>query len=58
MRIVSWIVCGIGAGVLAGFATGLLRRRPKHPEPLVTGYAGGYFAPTPSEDHTAVQPSP
>ena len=57
MRIVSWILFGIGAGVLAGFATGLFRRRPVQPERPVMSYAGGYSAPTPSVDHTASQPA-
>jgi hypothetical protein len=56
MRILSWILVGIGAGVFAGFVTGLLKRRPTHPESRVPSYAGGYYPPTPSTDHTAVHP--
>lgn len=57
MRIVTWILMGIGAGALAGFATGLLKRHSSGPEPLVTAYAGGYAAPVASADHTATQPT-
>ena len=57
MRIVTWILMGIGAGALAGFATGLLKRHSSGPEPLVTAYAGGYAAPAASADHTATHPT-
>lgn len=56
MRIVTWILMGIGAGALAGFATGLLKRHSHRPEPFVTAYAGGYAAPVASADHTAAHP--
>jgi hypothetical protein len=59
MRIVWWILGGVLIGIAAGLATGLLRRQPvrnvqKTAEPRAA-YAGGYAAPTPSEDRTAAR---
>jgi hypothetical protein len=57
MRIVAWILGGIVLGLLAGVATGLLRRQPTRYErrtgELATAYAGGYAPPTPAVDRTA-----
>lgn len=53
MRIVTWMLMGIGAGALAGFASALLRRRHHRVGDSVAEYAGGYAAPVASEDQTA-----
>ncbi|MGW0230072.1 hypothetical protein ACWDWO_17300 [Actinopolymorpha singaporensis] len=57
MRIVTWMLMGIGAGALAGFVSALLRRRHHRVGEPVAEYAGGYAAPVASEDHTASQPA-
>jgi hypothetical protein len=57
MRIVTWMLMGIGAGVLAGFVSALLRRRHHRVGEPVAEYAGGYVAPVASEDRTASHPS-
>jgi hypothetical protein len=59
MRIVWWILGSVLVGIVAGLATGLLRRQPVRAvqttaEPRAA-YAGGYAAPTPSADRTAVR---
>ncbi|GAA2757366.1 hypothetical protein [Actinopolymorpha rutila] len=57
MRIVTWMLMGIGAGALAGFVSALLRRRHHRAGEPVVAYAGGYAAPVASDDHTASQPA-
>ncbi|MFD2077989.1 hypothetical protein SAMN05421678_108166 [Actinopolymorpha cephalotaxi] len=56
MRIVTWMLMGIGAGALAGFVSALLRRRHHRVGDSVAEYAGGYAAPVASEDQTASRP--
>lgn len=57
MRVVALILGGIVLGVLAGMATGLLRRQPGRNErrtgEFATAYAGGYAPPEPAVDRTA-----
>jgi len=57
MRMVAWILGGIVLGLLAGVATGLLRRQParsrRRTGEFATAYAGGYAPPTPAVDRTA-----
>ncbi len=53
MRIVTWMLMGIGAGALAGFVSALLRRRHHSIGEPVAEYAGGYAAPVASGDRTA-----
>lgn len=59
MRVVAWILGGIALGLLAGAATGLLRRQPmrweRRASGLGTSYAGGYAPPTPAVDRNASQ---
>lgn len=59
MRIVWWILGSVLVGLAAGLATGLLRRQPVRAVQTTTepraAYAGGYAAPTPSADRTAVR---
>jgi hypothetical protein len=57
MRIVTWMLMGIGAGALAGFVSALLRRRHHSMGEPVAEYAGGYTAPVASEDRTASHPA-
>ncbi|MET9019342.1 hypothetical protein ABZV93_05120 [Actinopolymorpha sp. NPDC004070] len=57
MRIVTWMLMGIGAGALAGFVSALLRRRHLRVGEPVAEYAGGYAAPVASEDQTASYPA-
>jgi hypothetical protein len=56
MRYVRLVVLGVLAGLFLGFLAGLLRRQaasiPHSVRADPRSYAGGYVAPTPSEDHT------
>ena len=56
MRYVRLVVLGVLAGLFLGFLVGLLRKQPTGVPEAVRAdpraYAGGYVAPTPSEDHT------
>lgn len=60
MRYVRLVLLGALAGLLVGFLVGLLRRQHDQIPAAIrsdpASYAGGYVAPTPSEDHTVAHP--
>jgi hypothetical protein len=47
MRLVRWVLAGVGSGLVAGVLWGLVRAQP------VTDYSATYRAPDPADDLSA-----